>query len=65
MTASVFLQKDRERSLLRRHPWIFSKAIERVKGKASLGAPVDIFTQDGRWLARAAWSPESQIRARV
>ncbi|MGL4753108.1 MAG: class I SAM-dependent methyltransferase [Aeromonadaceae bacterium] len=65
MTASVFLQKDRERSLLRRHPWIFSKAIERVKGKAPSGAPVDIFTQDGRWLARAAWSPESQIRARV
>lgn len=65
MTASVFLQKERERSLLRRHPWIFSKAIERVKGSPKSGEPVDIFSHDGRWLARAAWSPASQIRARV
>ncbi len=65
MSASIILQKEREKSLLRRHPWIFSKAIDKVKGKALPGEPVDIFDHGGRWLARGAWSPESQIRVRV
>ncbi|HDZ8889802.1 TPA: hypothetical protein RUX60_000704, partial [Aeromonas hydrophila] len=29
MSASIYLVKGREKSLLRRHPWIFSKGIER------------------------------------
>lgn len=65
MSTFVYLQKERERSLLRRHPWVFSKAIENVKGKPNNGAPVEVFSNDGRWLARGAWSPESQIRIRV
>ena len=52
MSASIFLQKEREKSLLRRHPWIFSKAIDKIKGKAQSGEPVDVFSQDGRWLAK-------------
>ena len=65
MSTTVYLQKDREKSLLRRHPWIFSKAIDKVKGKPAAGEPVDIVDQRGKWLARAAWSPDSQIRLRV
>ncbi len=65
MSTFVYLQKERERSLLRRHPWVFSKAIENIKGKVAPGAPVEIFSHDGRWLARGAWSPESQIRIRI
>lgn len=65
MSAAIFLQPGRERSVLRRHPWIFSKAIDKVKGKPAAGEPVDLFSHDGRWLARAAWSPASQIRARI
>ena len=53
MSAAIFLQAGRERSVLRRHPWIFSKAIDKVKGKPNAGEPVDLFTHDGRWLARA------------
>ena len=60
MSTFIYLQKERERSLLRRHPWVFSKAIENVKGKVAPGAPVEIFSHDGRWLARGAWSPESR-----
>lgn len=65
MSTTVYLQKDREKSLLRRHPWIFSKAIDKVKGKPEAGEPVDIVDQRGKWLARGAWSPDSQIRLRV
>jgi 23S rRNA (cytosine1962-C5)-methyltransferase len=59
------LKAGRERSLRQRHPWIFSGAIERVEGEPLAGDTVDVHTADGQWLARAAYSPESQIRARV
>lgn len=65
MSASIYLVKGREKSLLRRHPWIFSKGIERVQGNPIDGDTVEIYTQDGKWLARGAWSGSSQIRARV
>lgn len=65
MTATVFLQADREKSLKRRHPWIFSKAIKTVKGKALLGDTVDVRAADGSFLGRGAYSPDSQIRVRV
>ncbi len=60
------LAKGREKSLLRRHPWeFFSGAVARMEGKASLGETVDIVDHQGKWLARGALSPASQIRARV
>ncbi|MDW2036209.1 23S rRNA (cytosine(1962)-C(5))-methyltransferase RlmI, partial [Vibrio sp. 665] len=36
-----------------------------VEGEPALGETVDVFTHDGKWLAKAAYSPESQIRARI
>lgn len=65
MTARLILAKGREKSLLRRHPWVFSGAVHRVEGKASSGETIDIVDSLGKWLARGAYSPSSQIRARV
>lgn len=59
------LAKGREKSLLRRHPWVFSGAVARMEGKANLGETIDIVDHQGKWLARGAYSPASQIRARV
>jgi len=50
---------------LRRHPWIFSGAVARLDGNPASGETVDLLTADGQFLARAAFSPSSQIRARV
>lgn len=61
----LFLARGREKSLLRRHPWIFSGAVQRLEGNASAGETIDILDSQGKWLARAAYSPESQIVARV
>jgi 23S rRNA (cytosine1962-C5)-methyltransferase len=61
----VWLKRGREKSLRRRHPWLFSGAIERVEGDVPSGATVDVLDSSGGWLARAAYSPASQIRARV
>lgn len=65
MTVRLILAKGREKSLLRRHPWVFSGAIARMEGKAQSGETIDVCDSQGKWLARAAWSPQSQIRARV
>lgn len=65
MSVRLVLSKGREKSLLRRHPWIFSGAVARLEGKAGSGETVDIVDWQGRWLARGAYSPASQIRARV
>lgn len=61
----LYLAKGREKSLLRHHPWIFSGAVERVEGKPLSGETIDIYDHQGKWLARGAYSPQSQIRARI
>ncbi|CAK8736811.1 Ribosomal RNA large subunit methyltransferase I [Sodalis praecaptivus] len=65
MTKRLFLARGREKSLMRRHPWIFSGAVGRLEGKAQPGETIEIFDDKGHWLARGAWSQQSQIRARV
>ena len=61
----IHLKKGRERSLKRRHPWIFSGAIEKVTGSPAAGDTVEVRDGSGQPLALAAYSPASQIRARV
>ena len=63
--SKVRLKRGREKSLLRKHPWVFSGAIERVQGDAGAGDTVEIVDASGAFLAWAAYSPASQIRARV
>jgi 23S rRNA (cytosine1962-C5)-methyltransferase len=65
MTASVYLQAEREKSLKRKHPWIFSKAIAQVKGKPRSGDTVEVYDAKGQWLCRGAYSADSQIRVRA
>ena len=59
------LKPGREKSLRQRHPWIFSGAIATADAPAETGNTVDVLTADGAFVARAAYSPSSQIRARV
>ncbi len=61
----ITLKPGREKSLKRRHPWVFSGAIAKVEGQPKLGDTVKVHSADGVFLAVAAWSPDSQIRARV
>jgi len=59
------LKPGREKSLLRRHPWIFSGAVAGVQGDPGMGDTIMIRAADGRFMGWAAYSPNSQIRARV
>ncbi|HEX2197658.1 MAG TPA: class I SAM-dependent methyltransferase [Burkholderiales bacterium] len=63
--SAVVLKRGREKSLRRRHPWVFSGAVEKVTGKPGAGDTVALHDASGRRLAQAAYSPSSQIRARV
>lgn len=62
---SAILKPGRERSLLRRHPWVFSGAIAKVLGKPEPGDTVSVESSIGEFLAWGSISPSSQIRIRV
>ena len=63
--AELILKTEREKSLLRRHPWIFSGAVDLVHGNPQPGETLDVLDAKRHFIARAAYSPVSQIRARV
>jgi 23S rRNA (cytosine1962-C5)-methyltransferase len=62
---ALILKPGREKSLRRHHPWIFSGAIEREVEVTIAGQTVELLSSQGEFLAQAAYSPHSQIRARV
>ncbi|MBC5765479.1 class I SAM-dependent rRNA methyltransferase [Ramlibacter albus] len=59
----IRLKEGKERSLLRRHPWVFDSAVH--KGGADSGETVRVEAQDGRFLAWGAFSPASHMRVRA
>lgn len=59
------LKKDREKAVLRKHPWIFSGAVQAVDEEPGLGETITVHDHAGQFLAHAAYSPHSQIRARI
>ncbi len=62
---AIILKAGREKSLLRRHPWVFSGAVERIDGAPLSGDTLPVRDASGDFLAWAACNPGSQITARV
>ena len=60
----LILKKGKERSLLRRHPWVYDTAVQKLSGKPANGETVCVRNADKRFLARAAYSEASTLRAR-
>jgi 23S rRNA (cytosine1962-C5)-methyltransferase len=61
----VRLKVDREKSILRRHPWVFSGAVAQVQGSPADGDTVKVVDDTGNFLAWGAYSAGSQIRVRI
>ncbi|MBL0729876.1 class I SAM-dependent rRNA methyltransferase [Piscinibacter sp. HJYY11] len=59
----ITLREGKERSLQKRHPWVFESSLH--SGKADPGETVRVNARDGKFLAWAAFSPQSQIRVRA
>jgi 23S rRNA (cytosine1962-C5)-methyltransferase len=64
LAGELILKPGKERSLVRRHPWVYDTAIAKTQGRPASGATVVVRTADGEFLAWAAYSPQSTIRAR-
>lgn len=64
MNARILLRRGKEESLLRRHPWIFSGAIQRLDGTPEEGDVVDVYTAGGQFIARGHYQVGS-ITVRV
>ncbi len=60
---SIRLREGKERSLLRRHPWVFEGSVAR--GKADPGETVRLEDAAGQFLAWGAYSGSSMIRVRA
>ncbi len=60
---TIQLRDGKERSLQKRHPWVFQSSV--ASGKADVGETVRVIGADGSFLAWAAYSPASTIRLRA
>lgn len=63
--AFVIIKPKREKSLQRKHPWVFSGALAKTRGNPAAGDTVDLVNARGGWLGRGAYSPQSQIIVRM
>ena len=63
--AQLILMPGKERAAFKnRHPWLFAGSVGRLEGRARPGDTVEVLADNLRPLGRAAYSPQSQIRAR-
>lgn len=63
--ATLHLKPERERSVRRYHPWIFSGAVGRVEGNAQPGDIIAVHSADGQFLGRGFYNSNSQIVCRM
>ena len=59
----IKLRDGKERSLRKRHPWVFEGSI--ASGRADAGETVRVESHTGEFLAWGAYSPASSIRVRA
>lgn len=65
MTGTIVIKREREKPVINQHPWVFSGAIEQVKGNPQPGDIVTVVNGRGKFLARGYWNPKSQIQVRL
>jgi len=61
----VRLKKNRERTLLHHHPWVFSGAVDTVDGAPAAGDVVTVTAAGGGFLGRGYYNERSSIRVRI
>lgn len=64
-TPKIILKPGRDKSILRRHPWIFSGAIKSIEEPLQPGETAAIYSHEMDFLGFGAFSPSSQIRCRM
>ena len=65
VTGQILLKNGRDKNVRAHHPWVFSGAVDKVKGKLRAGDTVEVRAANGDCLGVGAWSPDSQIQVRM
>lgn len=65
MAGQLVIKQGKEKALRRKHPWVFTGAVQKIQGKPGLGDTVEVLDNKGQFLGRGAYSPHSQICARI
>jgi 23S rRNA (cytosine1962-C5)-methyltransferase len=61
----VILKKGKEKAITQRHPWVFSGAVERVKGKPANGEIVRLVDATGKFMAYGFYNDQSRVALRL
>lgn len=61
----VILKKGKEKAVLQRHPWVFSGAVEKVKGKPANGGVIRLVDAKGAFLAYGFYNDQSRVAVRL
>jgi 23S rRNA (cytosine1962-C5)-methyltransferase len=61
----IILKPGREKPVRRHHPWVFSGAIDHIRGNTTDGDVVEVIASDGTWMARGTINRRSQIVVRL
>ncbi|HMI03424.1 MAG TPA: class I SAM-dependent rRNA methyltransferase [Pedobacter sp.] len=61
----VILKKGKEKAAILRHPWIFSGALDKVKGEPENGEVVTVRSADKEFLAYAYYNDQSRVALRL
>lgn len=63
--ARIILRQGRDKSVHQKHPWIYSGSVAKLIGNPGMGETVEVCSIDDQMLGWAAYSPQSNIRARM
>ncbi|WP_166820136.1 class I SAM-dependent rRNA methyltransferase [Thalassoroseus pseudoceratinae] len=61
----VIIKSRRAQPFFYRHPWVFAGAVKRMEGTPSAGDAVDLYSGEGKFIARGLYNPHSNIRVRL
>ena len=61
----VVLKKGKEKAVLHKHPWVFSGAIEKVKGKPANGEIVRLVDAKDAFMAYGFYNDQSRVALRL
>jgi len=61
----IIIKPEKTRALQGKHPWVFSGAIERIRGNPQAGDIVDVVWKNGDFIGRGYYNPKTSIAVRL
>ncbi len=61
----IKLKKGKEKAVLQRHPWVFSGALEKIKGTPANGDVVKVCSANNDFLAYGYYNDQSRVAVRL